>query len=474
MQLWGHFTADSLSAADTPTNWPVIKAYEPFPSTPSPSLSLPSMVNDYDYKSNNNNNNNNNSFNIDCKYGNNSSDSSPSYTSWSTITDCIDQWFATLYEWPSQSSPPKSIFPPLSSSIGMQFSTNFWNSIISEPKLTDNTLTFLTPAPPSPPLLALPPLSSLSLSQTVLPPYRRAIRKTYTEYEETDDRNNSRVDNIGDKSVANNESPIGFQSLVSSSSLSSQLDSYSVRSPTPIGTLPSSWNVKEDLANNWTVNRNYYNSDTSPLESYCWNLAAPPPPPSPPISPPKIISSIITMPAPPPPTASASPPPPPPQTIESSVYIQPRIRRRLPTLTECVFCKNNNRSEEIYKSHILKDPEDKIVCPYLRAYDCPICHNGGGIYAHTVRYCPMNRAGIKLKIESFLNDSDKHESQQQQQQQQQQRRHQQQQQKHQQQQQQNKASKSVVYNDSDCGGGRRRKGRYRRRINKQTFFKISV
>ncbi|CAG2176906.1 unnamed protein product [Oppiella nova] len=86
-------------------------------------------------------------------------------------------------------------------------------------------------------------------------------------------------------------------------------------------------------------------------------------------------------------------------------YVQPRIRRRMPTLTECVFCKNNNEPEEYYKTHILKDPECRITCPILRAYDCPICHSGGGDRAHTVRYCPQNKAGMQAKIERMLSGS---------------------------------------------------------------------
>jgi hypothetical protein len=107
-----------------------------------------------------------------------------------------------------------------------------------------------------------------------------------------------------------------------------------------------------------------------------------------------------------------------PQPFESNgqlvedIYIQPRMRRRLPTLIECVFCKNNNEEPDVYKSHILKDPESRIVCPILRAYDCPICHNGGGDNAHTVRYCPLNRAGIHVKLANILlkshNNADNH------------------------------------------------------------------
>ena len=63
------------------------------------------------------------------------------------------------------------------------------------------------------------------------------------------------------------------------------------------------------------------------------------------------------------------------------------------TQLECAFCKNNKETPEQYKSHVLKNPEGKVSCPVLRQYDCPICHNGGGDYAHTVRYCPIAKAG---------------------------------------------------------------------------------
>lgn len=61
-------------------------------------------------------------------------------------------------------------------------------------------------------------------------------------------------------------------------------------------------------------------------------------------------------------------------------------RRRVPTSISCSFCKNNNRPVEVYRSHILKDPEGKVLCPLLRAYDCENCHSGGGDTAHTRKY----------------------------------------------------------------------------------------
>lgn len=60
-------------------------------------------------------------------------------------------------------------------------------------------------------------------------------------------------------------------------------------------------------------------------------------------------------------------------------------RRRALTSMECVFCKNNGAKKEDYQNHILKDPEGLILCPVLFKYNCPICNNGGGLRAHTVR-----------------------------------------------------------------------------------------
>lgn len=58
---------------------------------------------------------------------------------------------------------------------------------------------------------------------------------------------------------------------------------------------------------------------------------------------------------------------------------------------ECAFCKNLPDQQDNYKTHWLKDNEKRVVCPILRKYSCPICHNGGGDDAHTMRFCPKNR-----------------------------------------------------------------------------------
>ena len=68
-------------------------------------------------------------------------------------------------------------------------------------------------------------------------------------------------------------------------------------------------------------------------------------------------------------------------------------RRQIPK-TECSFCKKNGEQPCNYNNHVLRDPYSNIViCPILRMYSCPICNNGGGDYAHTMAYCPLNKDG---------------------------------------------------------------------------------
>lgn len=70
--------------------------------------------------------------------------------------------------------------------------------------------------------------------------------------------------------------------------------------------------------------------------------------------------------------------------------------KKLPTY--CVFCKNNNESEAVYTSHVLKDPSGRVVCPALYVYVCPICNNTGH-QAHTVKHCPYNPEQLKKQTE---------------------------------------------------------------------------
>jgi protein nanos 1 len=86
----------------------------------------------------------------------------------------------------------------------------------------------------------------------------------------------------------------------------------------------------------------------------------------------------------------------PPSTVEPPTIVQTANRQRVVIWNYCQFCQNNREPEEFYKSHILRDAEGKVVCPVLRAYNCPICNNGGGDKAHTKSYCPQLRATGRL------------------------------------------------------------------------------
>ncbi|XP_053201181.1 uncharacterized protein LOC128386209 [Panonychus citri] len=87
-----------------------------------------------------------------------------------------------------------------------------------------------------------------------------------------------------------------------------------------------------------------------------------------------------------------------------------RRKHRRGSCLECVFCKNNGQPASFYQNHVLKDVLGRVTCPILFAYDCPICHNGGGPKAHTVRYCPQNKPSNRLrnallKSQTLLNNN---------------------------------------------------------------------
>lgn len=61
---------------------------------------------------------------------------------------------------------------------------------------------------------------------------------------------------------------------------------------------------------------------------------------------------------------------------------------------ECSYCKNLPDKQDNYKTHCLKDNQNRIICPVLRNYNCPICRNNGGDQAHTFNYCPKRECGF--------------------------------------------------------------------------------
>lgn len=77
--------------------------------------------------------------------------------------------------------------------------------------------------------------------------------------------------------------------------------------------------------------------------------------------------------------------------MEPPTIVKTPSRQRVVIWNYCQFCQNNREPEEFFRGHILRDADGKVVCPVLRAYNCPICNNGGGDKAHTKSYCPQLR-----------------------------------------------------------------------------------
>jgi len=85
-----------------------------------------------------------------------------------------------------------------------------------------------------------------------------------------------------------------------------------------------------------------------------------------------------------------------PAAVDPPTIVQTPNRQRVVIWNYCQFCQNNREPEAFYKSHILRDQDGRVICPVLRAYNCPICNNGGGDKAHTKSYCPQLRTAGRL------------------------------------------------------------------------------
>ena len=55
----------------------------------------------------------------------------------------------------------------------------------------------------------------------------------------------------------------------------------------------------------------------------------------------------------------------------------------------CSFCRNNKEVDDWVMSHQLKDSLNRVMCPILRSYICPLCFASGD-NAHTLGHCPLN------------------------------------------------------------------------------------
>uniref|UniRef100_A0A8C5RSQ7 Nanos C2HC-type zinc finger 2 n=1 Tax=Laticauda laticaudata TaxID=8630 RepID=A0A8C5RSQ7_LATLA len=70
----------------------------------------------------------------------------------------------------------------------------------------------------------------------------------------------------------------------------------------------------------------------------------------------------------------------------------------------CNFCKHNGESKKVYSSHTLKRADGAVVCPILRNYTCPFC-GATADKAHTLKYCPQNKAKQSLYRRSGRNSA---------------------------------------------------------------------
>lgn len=71
------------------------------------------------------------------------------------------------------------------------------------------------------------------------------------------------------------------------------------------------------------------------------------------------------------------------------------------SVTVCKFCQSNGESEAQYGSHVLKNSSGLVTCPVLRNLVCTICRASGD-FAHTIRYCPLNKDGKYTKGASLI------------------------------------------------------------------------
>lgn len=90
-----------------------------------------------------------------------------------------------------------------------------------------------------------------------------------------------------------------------------------------------------------------------------------------------------------------------PSHIIEDIIKQAKLRRKGGGKKEvCVFCRNNGEKEQIYTSHTLKDAANRVSCPILRLYQCPICHASAD-NAHTIKYCPYSTTQLTSLTEKM-------------------------------------------------------------------------
>jgi len=87
------------------------------------------------------------------------------------------------------------------------------------------------------------------------------------------------------------------------------------------------------------------------------------------------------------------------ENVDLSDYIRQAALQRAVggRLKMCTFCRTNGESKEVYTSHSLKDSNDKITCPILMCYSCPVC-GASGEKTHTKKYCPVLQKRLRMDM----------------------------------------------------------------------------
>jgi len=73
----------------------------------------------------------------------------------------------------------------------------------------------------------------------------------------------------------------------------------------------------------------------------------------------------------------------------SSLGLGSNVHAQRRSMVGCSFCRNNKEVDDWVLSHQLKDSLNRVMCPILRSYVCPLCFASGD-NAHTLGHCPLN------------------------------------------------------------------------------------
>ena len=74
--------------------------------------------------------------------------------------------------------------------------------------------------------------------------------------------------------------------------------------------------------------------------------------------------------------------------VEEELPENPNLAAGEDVISVCLYCVSMDKSDDICRSHTELTIDKKVSCPFLRAYNCNMCNNNGGDYAHIEPHCP--------------------------------------------------------------------------------------